>query len=159
MLLAGCAKPHYDSPPTYLDTAYTFLGYSEEENHREIKAFIGFNPRHTEWCAGFINKILEYSGYHSVDTLGLGPPLLARSYLKYGELILEDEVQQGDILIFKRGRSQWKGHVGFYVGEEVIKGKTYYRVLGGNQSNEVNISLYPKYKLLGIRRPVKGYNT
>ena len=96
--------------------------------------------------------MLESSGNHSVDTLKLGNPLLARSYLKYGDLVLEDELQKGDILIFRRGSEWWQGHVGFYVGTEIVRGRKYYRVLGGNQDNEVNISLYPEYRLLGIRR-------
>ena len=155
LLLAGCAAPKIenDKPPAHLSIAYSLLGYSEITHTKELKAFLSFNPRYTEWCAGFVNKVLEASGKESVDTLNLGYPLLARSYLKYGEMILESEVQNGDILVFRRGNTWWQGHVGFYVGEEYINGKKYYRVLGGNQSNEVNISLYPEYKLLGIRRP------
>jgi hypothetical protein len=39
------------------------------------------------------------------------------------------------------------GHVGFYAGTEGSK----VLVLGGNQSDEVNISRYPKNRILGIR--------
>ena len=154
LFLAGCSeKIQYEEPPTYLDTAYALLGYSELKHSKELNVFLELNPRYTEWCAAFVNKVLEYSGKESVETLNYGNHLLARSYLKYGDMILEDEIRPGDILIFKRGDEWWQGHVGFYVGEEIIKGKKYYRVLGGNQSNEVNISLYPEYRLLGIRRP------
>lgn len=155
LLLAGCSEQiQHEKPPAHLDLAYQYLGYTERTHSRELKAFIGFNPIYTEWCAGFVNNVLENSGYSSVETKNFPYPLAARSYLRYGQPLLEDEMQLGDILIFSRGKSGWQGHVGFYVGKEVIKGKTYYRVLGGNQSNEVNISLYPKYKLLGIRRPL-----
>jgi hypothetical protein len=51
--------------------------------------------------------------------------------------------------IFIRGNSNWKGHVGFYVGETAKSIKT----LGGNQSNAVNIRHYSKSRVLGFRRP------
>jgi len=153
LFLAGCSVPiKYEKPPEHLSIAYSLLGYSEITHTKELKAFLDFNPRYTEWCAGFVNKVLEASREESVDTLNLGNPLLARSYLKYGEMVLESELQKGDILIFRRGNQWWQGHVGFYVGTEIVRGRKYYRVLGGNQDNEVNISLYPEYKLLGIRR-------
>ena len=159
LFLAGCSEPYiYEKQPSHLQIAYSLLGYAERTHARELKAFMDINPRHIEWCAAFVNRVLETSGQHSVETLGLGNHLMARSYLKYGDMILEDEVKHGDILIFKRGRNSYQGHVGFYVGTEIIKGRKYYRVLGGNQSNEVNISLYPEYKLLGIRRPGDQYS-
>ena len=162
LLLLGCSKPEIESAPIqftepdHISIAYALLGYSENTHNRDLKLLLGFNPSYTEWCAAFINKVLEASGQESVDSLGHKYPLLARSYLSYGEMILEDELIVGDILIFKRGNVSWKGHVGFYIGTEYIRGKKYYRVLGGNQSNEVNISLYSERKLLGIRRPINS---
>ena len=153
LLLAGCSVGvNLKTPWSHLDVAYSLLGYSEKTHVKELKSFMGINPRRTEWCAAFVNKVLETSGYDSVDTLNIGNPLLAKSYLKYGDMVLESELQKGDILIFRRGSEWWQGHVGFYVGTEIVRGRKYYRVLGGNQDNEVNISLYPEYKLLGIRR-------
>lgn len=160
LLLSGCSSDNFynEDYPHHLEVAYSFLGYTERQNTKELKAFIGINPRYTEWCAAFLNSVLEASGYHSAETLNYPYPLAARSYLSYGDPLLESEARPGDILIFKRGNSSWKGHVGFYVGEEKIRGRKYYRVLGGNQSNEVNISLYPEHKLLGIRRINKYIN-
>ena len=155
LLLSGCGFTSIieEKQPNFMETAYYYLGYTEMENTKELKAMFGFNPRYTEWCAAFVNTILETSGYESLNTTNYPYPLIARGYLEYGEPLLEDELRYGDIMVFTRGNSKWKGHVGFYVGQEKIKGKTYYRILGGNQSNEVNISLYPRYRLLGIRRP------
>lgn len=42
------------------------------------------------------------------------------------------------------------GHVGFFAGYEM--GTIY--LLGGNQGDSVNVSPYPKSRLLGIRRLV-----
>ena len=51
----------------------------------------------------------------------------------------------GDVLVFSRNGG---GHVGFYVGEDT----THYHVLGGNQSDSVNIARIAKNRLFGIRR-------
>jgi len=45
--------------------------------------------------------------------------------------------------------------VGFYVGTEFKNDRKYYRILGGNQSNMVNIELYLANRALGIRRQNK----
>ena len=57
--------------------------------------------------------------------------------------------------VFKRGNSSWQGHVAFYLGETA--GRIY--VLGGNQSNSVSVTSYPKSKLLGYRTPTTPLNS
>jgi hypothetical protein len=53
-------------------------------------------------------------------------------------------------LVFWRGsRKGWKGHVGFYHGED----STHFHVLGGNQSNAVTVSRIAKSRLLSARWP------
>ena len=51
----------------------------------------------------------------------------------------------GDVLTFKRDGG---GHVGIYVGED----RTHYHVLGGNQSNQVNVMRIAKTRLHQARR-------
>lgn len=53
----------------------------------------------------------------------------------------------GDTLVFIRPGG---GHVGLYVGEDRAG---YYHVLGGNQSNAVNIKRVDKGRLHAVRRP------
>ena len=54
------------------------------------------------------------------------------------------------LLVFWRGsRSGWKGHVGFYHGED----RTHYHVVGGNQSDAVTISRIAKKRLPSARWP------
>ncbi|HZG46658.1 MAG TPA: hypothetical protein VEZ41_10420 [Allosphingosinicella sp.] len=59
------------------------------------------------------------------------------------------------MLVFWRGdRDGWKGHVGFYVGEEPKQGNTtVYHVLGGNQSNKVCVARLAANRLLAARWP------
>ena len=80
-------------------------------------------------------------------------PLMARSFLSWGLPV--DIPEAGDLVIFPRGNSDWKGHVGFYLSSVKRDGKEYYRILGGNQNNAVSIDLYPAKKALGIRRANK----
>ena len=95
----------------------------------------------TSWCSAFVNWCCKVSGKEFSGKLD------ARSWLKIGQEIEDPEL--GDIVIYWReSPDSWKGHVGFYITER--NGWIY--TLGGNQSNQVNISVYQKTRLLGYRR-------
>lgn len=113
------------------------------------------DPRYTEWCAAFVNAVLQESNIDSLTDIGHRNPLAARSWLEWGESV--DTPKAGDIIIFPRGKNNWQGHVGFYAGSVVrnSNGRTYYRILGGNQNDRVSIVEYPASKALGIRRANK----
>lgn len=96
------------------------------------------NNDETYWCSAFVNWCVERAGYEGTDSAW------ARSWLNWGKKI--DTPRKGCIVVFKRDSG---GHVGFYMGET----ETTIKVLGGNQSNEVNISGYRKSNLLGYRIP------
>jgi uncharacterized protein (TIGR02594 family) len=103
---------------------------------------IGASDDSVPWCASFVNWCLK-----EADTPGTGSPA-ARSFMKWGKGI--SKPVEGCICVFSMGDPNgWKGHVGFYVEED----DTHISVLGGNQSDEVNISRYSKDKLLGYRLP------
>jgi uncharacterized protein (TIGR02594 family) len=77
----------------------------------------------------------------------------ARQWLKFGK---EVKPKHGALLVFWRGsRSGWQGHVGFYVGEDAEA----YHVLGGNQSDSVNVTRVAKNRLLGARWPLSVPDT
>jgi len=74
-------------------------------------------------------------------------PLGARAWLKFGAPC---EPGLGAVLVFWRGsRSGWKGHVGFYAGQD----KSAFHVLGGNQGNAVSVTRIAFDRLLGARWP------
>jgi len=100
----------------------------------------------TAWCAAFVGAMLRRAGVKSTGALN------ARSYLDWGKPVDRKDAQPGDVVIFKRGNSSWQGHVAFFVKDR----GALIDVLGGNQSNAVNIKGYHSAALLGIRRPPKA---
>jgi hypothetical protein len=69
---------------------------------------------------------------------------------------LEDARAGFDIIILSRGKDapdadviDAPGHVGFFAGME---SHDQIAILGGNQSNSVNVRRYSKKRLLGVRR-------
>ncbi|GAM61380.1 cell wall-associated hydrolases [Vibrio ishigakensis] len=100
---------------------------------------LGASDDETAWCSSFVNWCVEQSGLTGTRSAA------ARSWLTWGSA-LQTPVE-GCILILKRGKHPWQGHVGFYVGEK----NGAILVLGGNQSDSVNISSYAAERLLGYR--------
>lgn len=98
----------------------------------------------TAWCSAFINYLAKVNGYEHSGKLD------ARSWMDVGTPIITPTV--GDIVVFWRVHpDDWRGHVGLFIRDD---GKRIY-CLGGNQSNQVRITAYPKqssnYGLLGYR--------
>ena len=142
-MLAGCVEPMQD--PTV--TAVEFLGLNEYQNRNQIKELTGVDPVRTEWCAAFVNAILEMDGIPGSESVSENP-LMARSFLSWGDPIDPEDIQKGDIVIFPRGNSSWQGHVGFFIQE--YNGQ--WIILGGNQDNTVSYKLFNPSRAIGIRR-------
>ena len=151
--LVGCsntARMSYVIPPVKpIDTAVSMIGLHEVTSRKEIRDFIGLDPVQYQWCAAFVNSVLEYHDIPGSESVSQHP-LLARSFLKWGERVTEPEF--GDIVIFTRNNSNWQGHVGFYIESAIVDGVPSYIVLGGNQDDEIKYKAYPISRLLGIRR-------
>lgn len=109
------------------------------------------------WCSSFTNYCVEQAGMTGTDSKW------AMSWHDSGwGRDVTDDPEEGDICVFRRrsggpAGSVKGGHVGFFtadLGERIA-------LLGGNQSNRVKITRYPKdgmlgsnhYELLSIRRP------
>lgn len=137
-----------DSNP--VATAVNYIGYTERTHRAELREFIGVDPVRTEWCAAFVNSVLEESNIPSNRDHQY--PLTARAFLDWGIEVDEQDIEPGDLVVFPRGNQGWQGHVGFFIREVDVNGKKYYYILGGNQSNMVSIEMYPASSSLGIRR-------
>lgn len=132
-----------------IEIALTQYGIKEIVGKNHNAAVVGYfkdigfeqiNDDETPWCSAFVNWCAMRAKYERTSNL------TARSWLKIGVKIITPQL--GDIVIFQRGSSSWMGHVGIYVNQDLDN----IYVLSGNQSNMVNISAYPKNKLLGFRR-------
>lgn len=134
-------------PVSFTSTVNGLMGLNENRDAGVIADFIkrsaGINidPRTTAWCAAFVNGVLGAQGIEGTGKLN------ARSFLNFG--MPTDAPKPGDIVVLSRGDPNgWQGHVGFFQGYDA-NGNI--RVLGGNQSNGVNVQSYSKDKLLGFR--------
>ncbi len=107
----------------------------------KVKASI--NDDQTAWCSIFTNEIAERC---KCETTG---KINARSWLTVGEEIPLEDAKAGDVIILWRDKPDgWQGHVGFFIR----KGPNVCYILGGNQSNQVNILPFSDGRVLGIRR-------
>jgi uncharacterized protein (TIGR02594 family) len=151
-ILAACATQSNTMSTVTIATQY--IGLEERQNRKELKELTGVDPVRTEWCAAFVNAILELEGIPGSESVS-DNPLMARSFLDWGTRVEKVDVQKGDIVVFPRGNQGWQGHVGFYVQTQVHNGKEYWLILGGNQDNKVRYDLYPANRVIGIRRFVQ----
>ena len=130
----------------YMKYARTLEGLHEIKNNRQLTKVLeagGFkiNPAKTAWCAAYVNTVLNYVGIKGTGKL------TARSFLKLGKTVKTPKY--GDIVVFKRGKLPWQGHVAFFI-DKTPNGS--YVCLGGNQANQVCERIYSSHTLLGIRR-------
>lgn len=146
--------------PSYLKVAFSRLGMKEVPGARdnplivEMFARIGRNDirdEETSWCACFVGWCLVEAGM-PLSMLPARPErLLARAYLGFGRRLTEPV--RGAVVIFRRGRSSWQGHVAFFLRFVVIEGVRYVECIGGNQSNAVTIARFHAESVLGFRAP------
>ena len=113
----------------------TIMGWADEVGiARNV-----YSSDEVPWCGLFVSVIMKRAQRDVVAS-----PLWARSWSTFG--VEADTAMLGDVLVFSRNGG---GHVGIYVGED----KDCYHVLGGNQSNQVNVTRIMKSRCIAIRRP------
>lgn len=105
---------------------------------RDIKRG-GIKDDETPWCAAFVGAMLERAGIRSSRFES------ARSYLDWGQVIAEPVM--GCVVVFTR---QGGGHVGFCIGRDNAGNLL---ILGGNQSDAVNVRAFPVSRVTGYRWP------
>jgi len=148
VLLSGCV----DIPNNSVITAQPYLGLEERTHRSQLRELVGVDPVRVEWCAAFVNAVLEIDGIPNLNDQSRYPPLMARSFLYWGSPVEQSHIQRGDVVVFPRGTAGWQGHVGFYVETRTIDNQEYWVILGGNQDNSVTYELFPASSSLGVRR-------
>lgn len=91
------------------------------------------------WCGLFMALVCK----RAKKAYPTNNPLWALNWAKFGKEAGQPGL--GDVLVFVRTGG---GHVGIYIGED----KSYYHVLGGNQSDAVTITRIAKNRLYAARR-------
>lgn len=112
------------------------VNWAKETN---IKSDDWYNTDSIPWCSVYVAIIAQRAGKDITNI-----DLSAKSWLKFGTPV--NKACLGDVLIFSR---KGGGHVGIYICED----SSFYYVLGGNQSDKVNIAKIAKNRCIGIRRP------
>lgn len=105
-----------------------------------------FDKDSIAWCGLFMAVVACRA---SQDRPSRFPPvqyLSALEWANFGVAVGKKQAMLGDTLVFQRTGG---GHVGLYVGEDT----THYHVLGGNQSDMVNIMRLEKTRCVAVRRP------
>lgn len=137
--------------PSWLTEARKFDGLREIKGSKHAPEIVqfwkdikrgGIKDDETPWCAAFVGAMLERVNIKSSRFEG------ASSYLKWGETLKEPVL--GCVVVFTRDGG---GHVGFVVGVDSAGNLL---VLGGNQSDAVNIKAFPRTRVTGYRWPA-GY--
>lgn len=91
------------------------------------------------WC-GLFMAITQKLG----NEPGIKTPLWAKAWADYGTSLRDPAY--GCILVFARDGG---GHVGYYISEDA----NYFHVLGGNQSDMVNVTRVAKNRAIACRWP------
>lgn len=102
------------------------------------------------WCSAFANYIAW------LLRLPRSKSLRARSWLGVGTPVKPEDAAPGfDVVILNRGTGlldptvlHGPGHVGFFAGWDLAR----ILILGGNQSNAVNVAAFDATQVLGVRR-------
>lgn len=146
--ITGVRERLWDAALDLKDKVYEIKGDNHNPEIVEmIRVVTGMDMSdETPWCAAAVGYLLDSVGLPHTNSL------VARSYLNYGLSLNLEGAQKGDIVVFKRGNSEWQGHVGFYVSHDA----TEIMVLGGNQSDGFNIRPYLVKDLLGVQRIVEN---
>jgi uncharacterized protein (TIGR02594 family) len=135
----------------WFDVATKFVGTKEYPGNpnnpaimnwaKRVGRFLGirYDGDHVPWCGLFI-------AYCTIEA-GLTPPSVAvraSEWAKWGVPLRQGA--RGAVLVFTRDGG---GHVGLYHSEDA----THYHVLGGNQSDMVNVTKIAKTRCSAIRWP------
>lgn len=133
--------------PVWLSHARSLIGIKETPGKTHTKAILDwvkglggwFTDDETPWCGTFVAHCIRTAGISDIPKNWFR----AREWEHWGQ---PSPPRVGAVVVFSRTGG---GHVGFLVGENA---ENYY-VLGGNQSNAVNITPIAKSRSTAVRWP------
>ncbi|MGI9350070.1 MAG: TIGR02594 family protein [Rhizobiaceae bacterium] len=120
--------------------AKRYVGLHESKHNKKLARTVGVNPRRTPWCGAFVGAVVKKAGKSVPNGY-----MRAASWKKVGKAVSLKKARKGDIVVV---RTKYGNHVGFYAGQK--NGRV--QLLGGNQSNRVQISGYRIRSVQAVRR-------
>lgn len=121
--------------------AKKYMGLHEAKHTGKLSKYLGINPRRTPWCGAFVGTVVKRAGKPVPSGY-----MKAATWKKVGKAVPLNRAVAGDIVVV---RTKYGNHVGFYSSQK--NGRV--QLLGGNQSNRVQISNYKISSIQAIRRP------
>lgn len=126
--------------PAYFKIAMGEIGIKEFQGEKHNPRIVEYHQScdlkaktdEISWCSAFVNWCMMKSNIERTKSAA------AISWREWGNETNEPKI--GDVAVFRRVDSNWRGHVGFFVAQnerDVL-------ILGGNQRNEVSFQWYPK---------------
>lgn len=150
LLSGGPAAPAPDpmGVPPWIMEARRRVGLHEVNHNKTLREWLKSDghalgdPAKLPWCGDFVETPI---GLTLPREPRLANPYWALNWTKFGVPVPDGMIPLGAIAAFTRNGG---GHVGFVVGHD----KTYYHILGGNQSNSVSIAKIAKSRQSGKLR-------
>lgn len=143
----SAVQPPAETMPPWMAEMHRRMGLHEVRDNAVLSAwlkigrFLG-NPANLPWCGDAVESCIA-------KVLPAEPlpanPFFAQSWASFG-------VDVGQPIVGAIGVIRWSasaGHVGIVAG---VDGNTV-NLLGGNQSNAINVSAFPRAKFIGFRWP------
>jgi uncharacterized protein (TIGR02594 family) len=140
--------------PSWLAEARSLLGTREVRGAGNSATIMKWARDLDQWYTG---DDVPWCGLFVAHCMSVGAPdepqdfnrLGARAWLEFGE---DCGAKMGAVAVFWRTHKtrSWNGHVAILTGES----DTAYRVIGGNQSDNVTETWIAKSRILGFRAPV-----
>ncbi len=155
--LKGETVPSENTTPAGPLNKPNWISIAEGEIGQKEKAGSEHNPKiveyhsttgkskddETAWCSSFVNWVMNKAGQGGTNSA------MAVSWAKWGKKVTKPAYGCIAVIDWDGPGPGWKGHVGFVVG---MKGSSIL-LLGGNQSNAVNISSFGTSKVIAYIYP------
>jgi|GEM_PF-763824 len=135
--------------PPWIVEVNKHIGLHEKKNNKELSEYLRSDgttlgdPAQLPWCGDLVETVFKNTLPGEAIPKN---PYWARNWQHFG---IECEPKMHSLLVLTRGNG---GHVGWYVGET----KTHYIIRGGNQSNRVTDTKYPKHDKHGKPRLISA---
>lgn len=123
-----------------LSQAQRYSGLHESKNNQTLRGILGVNPTATPWCGYFLNYVATKAGRNPPKSFAL-----ARSWTSFGYAVPLNDAKPGDVVVLRTGK---RYHAGIL---KRLSGKTA-EILGGNQSNRVQVSQFSRKQIVSVRR-------